>query len=93
LFKLENLGVTHIRGKRGKHLDQTIEEKHLPRLRLILKGAASRRHNLYHQKKQPNWVQEKDRGGSVPSGRLSGERGPCEVSLNLRPNLVEEGDG
>ena len=70
-----------------------IEEKHLPRLRLILKGAASRRHNLYQQKNQQNWVQEKDQGGSIPSGRLSGGRGPCEVSLNLHPDLVEKGDG
>ena len=77
----------------GKHLDQTIEEKHLPRLRLILQGAASRRHNLYQQKKQQNCVKEKTRGGPIPSGRLSGGRGPCEVSLNLHPNLVEEGDG
>ena len=35
-------------------------------------GAAIGRHNLYQQKKQPNWVREKDRGGSISSGRLSG---------------------
>ena len=64
--------------------------KHVFRLSLSL----SLTHTiLYQQKKQPNWVQEKDRGGSIPSGRLLGGRGPCEVSLHLHPNLVEEGDG
>ena len=68
-----------------RHLVTTIEEKHLSRLRLILKGAASRRHNLHQQKKQPNWVQEKERGESIPSRRLSGgEVRACVSSLPVK---------
>jgi len=51
------------------------------------KESASRGHNLYQQKKQPNWVQEKEGGESIPSGRLSEEeiraRSHCISSLIL----------
>jgi len=37
----------------------------------FFKGAASRQHNLYQQKKQPNWAQEKEGGESTPRRLLA----------------------
>jgi len=85
LFNKLSLGITLVvrnresgsnsyqeRSRSGRCLVNTIEEKHLLRLRLILKGAASRQNNLNQQTNWPNCIQEKDRRGSIiPSGRLA----------------------
>jgi len=49
---------------------------------------ASKRHNLCQQKKQLNWVQEKEGGESIPSGRLSGGEVRSHCISTLHPNLI-----